>query len=269
MEINETDLFTADELTSSEPVESDPFDFTSLAENESNNEADAPEEQQPEAVPDDEYEVTYKGEKQKVKRTREQLVTDIQKSMDYDAVRKERDELKKSDSKRQEMETIFAHFAREDGMEPDEFFAMCKAQTEEPALLEAIKAAHPEISDATARELLKLQQEKREREEAEKAEAAATAAAQADMDAVKAEFPDFDLDNIPEEVKKSIADGEKPVEAMRVYENKELRKKVAELTNTVNALQKEKNNRQRAPGRLNNYGPDEGVSPFVRSLLGG
>lgn len=226
----------------------------------------------PEAAPQDtgrDYAIRYKGKDETLHLTEDEVIKELQKARDYADVRKERDELKAASGKTKEYEQIFAHFARENGMEPDEYFAYCKEQTEEPALLDAIKQAHPEISDETAKELLTLQREKREREEAAKAEAANMAAAQAEIDAVRAEYPDFDPDNLPDPVKRNIEGGMKPLDAMRLNDLIELRKKYAEQTNTLNALQKEKENRQKAPGRLNNSGSDEGISPFARGFFGG
>lgn len=269
METNETDLFDISAATNSEPEESDLFDpsvFDEANEGESTEQETKPE---PEPVPESrEYEVTYRGEKQTVKRTDAELVNDIQKSMDYDNVRKERDELKKNSGDIEEYRNIISMFAERNGMPFDEFFSEIRNEVSENGVIAEIEREYPGIPEAAAKELAKNKLAERAKSRAAEQEKAEAERLTQDIAALKAEYPDADMDKLPDDVQKMIGRGIKPVDAMRVHEAKELRSKNAELNNKIAALEKEKDNRQRAPKRMDNHGSDEGSNPFLKGLFG-
>ena len=216
-----------------------------------------------------EYTVTYKGKVQKVTRTQKQLIADIQRSMDYDSVRNERDALKADADGAKEGLAVIDYFAEQNGMTRAEYIAFCNktaGRGSESDVLESVKQQYPDIDDAAAKEIAAA------RMQAQQARAAAAedSKLQALIDELATEYPDIkDIDSLPDDAKAAIAEGKTPLEAMRQHELADSRRRLSEAAKEIEALKKQIKTHQSAPGRVDNNAPGEGYDPFLAGLKAG
>lgn len=228
-------------------------------------------EEQTESKPDEatEYTIKYKGKEQTVKRTQAELIADIQKAMDYDAVKAERDSLKTASADNAGALEIVDFYADQNGMTRAEYIAFCREHAglgSEDAMLAAVKKEFDGISDAAAKEIaasrLAKQQSAKAAEEDGKL--------QSQLDELTAEYPDVkNVDDLPDDVKKGIAAGKSPIEAMRAHELKTLRAERESLRTEIAALRKEKDNHFRSTGRAESKTSGVAADPFITGFLGG
>ena len=107
-------------------------------------------------------------------------------------------------------------------------FVFCAVDMPKDAIRELVKAQR-----AGAKEQAKsAEEQKRQREWA---------------DALAA-YPDIKPDNLPQDVQEAVANGAKPLEALRMHELAELRAQVAKLTAAQETKQKQEDNRARSIG---------------------
>lgn len=212
-----------------------------------------------------EYTVKYKGKEQTVTRTDAQLIADIQKAMDYDAVKTERDNLRNASARLEDMKAVLAHHAKENDMEFDDYLDFLKGEIGGADEIEGIRNEFGDIPEAAAKELLAARKEAAQR----RAEAESDAKIQAELDALKAEYPDADINALPDDVVAAIEEGMTPLEAMRLHELRELRSNMAARDAEIAALKKEKDNHFRSTGRAESKNPDAAASPFLKGFMGG
>lgn len=200
--------------------------------------------------------LTYKGQTQTY--TREQLIELAQKGLDYDGLRADRDRLRDNHPAL----AILDRYAKQSGMTRDQYLDFCNKQADEseiaPVVAELKAKGTPET---VARELaLRRLQATRGQEAQKKAEdqARQTADEKAKKEAdQKADFlalakyataNKIDLKELPQEVIRAIADGQKPMDAYRDYEIRQLRMENEQLK--TNGKNKTKN-----PGPANDNTP--------------
>lgn len=230
-------------------------------------EADQPKEaDKPEAPKDTgkDYAIKYKGKDETLHLTDDQLTAMLQKGRDYDDVRKQRDELSSKSKDFDTLSRMADYFANNNGMSRQEYIEYFNAQTSEDGIRAKIDSDYPDASEEIKNELF----ESRKAKMAAAKEAAAEEETAKDMAALKAEYPDANIDDLPSDVQADIVNGLKPVEAMRLHELRELRKAKAALDTEIDALKKEKDNRSRAIGRVESKS-DRSVDAFVQGFMGG
>lgn len=230
-------------------------------------EADQPKEtDKPEAPKDTgkDYAIKYKGKDETLHLTDDQLTAMLQKGRDYDEVRKQRDELSSKSKDFDTLNRMADYFASNNGMSREEYIEYFNASTSEDGIKSQIDKDYPDLPDEAKTELF----ESRKAKMAAAKEAAVNEKAAKDMAALKAEYPDANIDDLPSDVQADIANGMKPVDAMRLHELRELRKQKAELDTQIDALKKEKDNRSRSIGRVESKS-DRGVDAFVQGFMGG
>lgn len=237
--------------------------------------ADEPQADQPEAKAEDkakeqpkddgkDYTIKYKGNEEVLHLNDDQLKAMLQKGRDYDEVRKQRDDLTAKSADLDTLNAMADYYARNNGISRKELLDMIAAQTSEDGIRAQIEADYPDISEEARTELIearvaKLHAQKEAEHEAEAAK---------DIAALKAEYPDADIDNLPSEVQADIENGMKPLEAYRLHELKELRKAKAALDTEIDALKKEKDNRSHSLGRIDDNAGERGVDAFTTGFKG-
>lgn len=259
-------------VESPEPTEVDESgDFmgeeTAFDEDPGADEAEA--EEAPAAPADYEFPIKYRGQEQTVTRTREQLITDIQKAMDYDAVKKERDELRANAGKTQDHEKILGYLAEQNGMPIEDLVAYYAGQMSDEGQMSALREEFPDTPDAALKAILEARKAQRANEEAKAAEAAEAAHMDELFEEVKREYPDFDPENLPEDVANLIEQGMTPLDAMIRHELSALRKEKAEALAKAAEEKKKNENRQRSTGGYRSVGSAGGRDPFKEGLFGG
>lgn len=213
----------------------------------------------PEEIKKD-YTIKYKGKEEVLHLSGEELTVMLQKGYNYDAVLKERDALKGGENAQRILKAI----AEENGMTVEEYIEAYDTATSEEAEIERIRSEYGDMPDAAAKEILAA----RNAERAKNAEAKAAAALNADIEAAKEEYPNFDINALDEEVEQLIEGGMKPLEAMRLHELHQLRAEKTRLNAKVAAYEKNQDNRSRSTGRAESK-PSVAADPFLRGYMGG
>lgn len=211
------------------------------------------------------YTIRYKGKDETLHLTDEQLTNYLQKGRDYDEVRKQRDELTAKSKDFETLDRMADYFAANNGMSREEYIEYFNAQTSEDGIRSKIDEEYPDLSEELKQELF----ESRKAKMSAAKEAAIEEETAKDVAALKAEYPDADIQNLPADVQADIENGLKPVEAMRLHELRELRKAKAELDTQIAALKKEKDNAFRSAGRAESKAADIAADPFLKGFMGG
>lgn len=211
------------------------------------------------------YTIRYKGKDETLHLTDEQLKDMLQKGRDYDEVRKQRDDLKGKSADYETLNRMADYFANNNGMTRQEYIEYFNAQTSEEGIRSQIEQDYPDASEELKAELL----ESRKAKMSAAKEAAIEEETAKDVAALKAEYPDADINALPADVAADIENGMKPVDAMRMHELRELRKAKAELDTQVAALKKEKDNAFRSAGRAESKAADIAADPFLKGFMGG
>ena len=213
----------------------------------------APQNQPAEQPPDERYTVTYNG--QPVELTREQLLQNAQKGLNYDHIKQQRDELKNS-----RIFSVIDRFARESGMTREAYVDFLDRQAQQVQI--AQQAQEQGIPEPVARELFELKRKEREREERENMMQREAQKKQGYLDFIR-EYPD--VRTIPEEVMRDIAAGARPVDAYRAYENRQLKAKLQTFTQN-------EQNAKNSPGSMRGEVPppdgDDFLAGFTAALRG-
>lgn len=171
---------------------------------------------------DKRYTVKYNG--QELKLTESELITHAQKGMNYDHVKSELDALRGSPELRRMMEQ-----GRNAPLGGDRE-------------LERLLRESPG-SETFVREMQELRLRERERIRQDEARAAEQEKMKQWLD-LFAEQPDFrDIQNLPDEVKEAVSQGEGVLSAWRAWENRELR-------NKLKMIEQNAQNREKAPGSV-------------------
>ena len=220
-----------------------------------------------EAQKDDgkDYPIRYKGKDEVLHLTDDQLTAMLQKGRDYDEVRKQRDDLSAKAADYDSLNRMADYFASNNGMGRKEYMEYIDSQTTEAGIRTRIAEEHPDLDEDVVGKLVELEVSKLTAAK----EAAADEETANDIAALRAEYPDANINDLPSDVQADIENGMKPVEAMRMHELRELRKSKAELDTEIAALKKEKDNHFRSTGRAESKSSDAAADPFITAFMGG
>ena len=83
------------------------------------------------------------------------------------------------------------------------------------------------------------------------------------IQALESQYPDVDINQLPDEVIAMAAQGETLLSAYRAYELKQLREQISNQTNEINALKKNQSNKQKSTGRLSGKGGNDEMDAFL------
>lgn len=213
----------------------------------------------------EDYVIRYKGKEETLHRTRDEVIADLQKARDYDAVRAERDALRKSAAETGDDTRILEHIARENDMSLQQYRAYMKDATSDAAILNSIRDKYGEMSDAAAKAILEAEKAKLSAAETAKAEEAAGN----EIKAALAEYPDMDINKLPSDVQADMADGMSLLEALRMHDLRECKKQIAEFKAQIDAHNKKQEIRFRNPGSAYSQGAAGGVDAFLKGFAEG
>jgi len=228
-------------------------------------EVESAESTEPTTETDDfELDIRYNGQNQKL--TREEATTLAQKGMNYDKIYNQL-----QSALNNPVLKVIEDNARKAGLSVEDYTNRM-AQFQDTMSINQIasnfKKENPDVSDAVAnqyaREVYKNQQAEQARRDADKAKADADAENNrlyAEVQAFNQRFPDVDIEHLPNDVIDDINAGVPLMEAYLLYENQQLRNRVA--NNETNAK-----NKANAVGKVSANVSDDGVDPFVQGLLG-
>ena len=174
-----------------------------------------------------------------------------QQGLDYERVRTERDQLRTYREQADPALNVLKAFAEKSGMSLEEYVDYCRIQTiMEGGVDEHTAKAQVEVEkqkvqmDAQQR----AGQEARQRQEAQRRRQQERAQAQRkDMEAFLAAYPEVKAVDVPREVWEKVAAGESLVSAFSMYQNQQLKARIA-------AMEKNRENAGKAPGSMKSQG---------------
>lgn len=199
-----------------------------------------PEAKEPEKA-DDDF-LTIRFNKADMKLTREKAVELAQKGANYDHVFQELQSYRDGP-----IGKAIKAYADAAGMSVEKYAEMMmeqQAAAEEKQALAELQEQYPDAPEELLKEHVKLRLEDKKAQ----ATSAAETKRQREWADALAEYPDISPDNVPEDVHRAVADGAKPIDALRMHELASLRAKVAELTSAQESKQKQEDNRARSIG---------------------
>lgn len=247
------DLFSDDEEVVDTPVESEV--------------EETPTETQ--AEPESFMTIKYNGAEQKL--TQEQAITLAQKGMNYDKVFGELQSLKNS----QEMQ-ILNELAKSSGVSVSQYMQSLLTFQNNAMLqkyADNLRGKYPDAPDELINEMAKIQFEKAnvdknnlEMVTAKSAEKEQTDKLVKQINALTAEFPEVDINNLPDEVIEMAAQGETLLGAYRAFELKQLREKYKSLETEKSTILKNQDNKRKATGSLSNKAGGESVDIFLEGF---
>ena len=257
----------SEEMTN-QSIDDDSFEIEEANESyeEPEEEVESAESTEPTTTETDDFEldVRYNGQNQKL--TREQATTLAQKGMNYDKIYNQLQSALNNPALK-----VIESNAKKAGLSVDDYVNRM-AQFQDTMSINQIasnfKKENPDVSDAVAnqyaREVYKNQQAEQARKDADKAKADADAENNrlyAEVQAFNQRFPDVDIEHLPNEVVDDINAGIPLMEAYLIYENQQLRNRVA--NNETNAR-----NKANSVGKVSANVDSDAVDPFVQGLLG-
>lgn len=182
---------------------------------------------------------------------RQELIAMAQKGWDYDAVRRERDELREYRQGTESALRAVKAYAERSGMTVEQYLDFCREQelvaggmSRETAQAQISVEKRQAALDAKEAEeaAAKKAQETQEQIERERAKAR-----EREFDAFMAAYPDVKAADIPKEVWAAVAKGESLTTAYTMHVNEALKAKLA-------AQQQNEKNAARSPGSMNSRG---------------
>ena len=241
MEIGETSQTVTGGIFDGEPE----IDFDETTEGEEVEErADAqepePEAKEPEKAEDDF--LTIRFNKADMKLTKEKAVELAQKGANYDHVFQELQSYRDGP-----IGKAIKAYADAAGMSVEKYAEMMMEQQSAAAEKQALQELQEQYPDAPE-ELLREHAKLRLEEKKAQATSAAETRRQREWADALAEYPDITADSVPQDVHDAVANGMKPIDALRLHELTSLRAKVAELTSAKETKQKQDENRARSIG---------------------
>ena len=212
--------------------------------------------------------IKYNGEEKDI--TVEEAVTLAQKGMNYDKVM----EKLRAAENAEELKILDAA-ARQSGLTRKEYVKRLQSRFAEDAVgaeMKDIKARHPGVSDELAKELAeaRIKYARRETEEREKQEQERLRQEQLrPWQEFRAAYPDVkDIQSLPEQVLRDIAEGDEPVRAMRKYELCEAKKEIEDLKQRLQIKEKNEHNITKAIGSAASSSGESPIDAFESALFG-
>lgn len=197
---------------------------------------------EPEKADEESDFLTIRYNKADVKLSRAEAVELAQKGKNYDHVF---DELKSY--REGPVGRAMKAYADEAGMTVEQYAELMisnKDAADEKAAMDKMEEEHPDWPEDAIRELVKAQRAGAK----EQAKSAEEQKRQREWAEAHAAYPDITFDNLPQDVQEAVANGAKPLEALRLHELAELRAQVAKLTAAQETKQKQEDNRARSIG---------------------
>ena len=202
------------------------------------------------------FSIKYNGKEEQL--TLQQMTELAQKGRNYDHVKGELDSYRNGN-----VYKAFKRYADKNNMSMEDYAQMLNDQEEASAQAAAeneLKEQYPDAPDALIRELA----ERRTKTERADAKTKAEAAEAADWAAMVEQYPDWNADNIPEDILEAVQKGKKPLEAARDFELAQLRERVHSYE--TGAQRQNELNKQRSTGSLKGDVPKT-TDPFLEGLF--
>ena len=199
-----------------------------------------PEAKEPEKADDDFLIIRFN--KADMKLTKEKAVELAQKGANYDHVFQELQSYRDGPIGR-----AMKAYADAAGMSVEQYAEMMEQQqaaAAEKQALEELQDQYPDAPEELLKEHVKM---KLEANKAKTASAAETKR-QREWSEALAEYPDIKPDSVPQDVHDAVANGMKPLDALRLHELTDLRAKLAEMESAKESKQKQEDNRARSIG---------------------
>lgn len=240
-----------------EPIEEakeEPAEEAAAEEEETEEEADQPESEE-EAKPEQKAETfTLRYMKQDKSYSKDEVTSLAQKGLDYDRIRAERDELKKSAPELNEYKTFVEELAKDAGMDVADLIECIRADR----LVKQEREAGRTITDTAAREQIRREKTARDKDSAEQDEEAPAAeeppkkeeshtSKEDDIRAFCEEYPEVDPKDIPKEVWDKVRDGFSLSAAYAKHQNKV-------LEDRIKVLEQNEKNKNRSTGSRKSSG---------------
>lgn len=203
--------------------------------------------------------------------TQEQAITLAQKGRNYDKIFGELQELRNS----QEMKAL-NDLAAAAGLSITDYVRNLQSFQESGMIQQiarGLKEKYPDSSDELINEMAKSQYEKMSAEKRQNQVTMQKTQEQQrqeelgrQIDALRKEYPDIDIRNLPDEVIAAAAQGETLLGAYHAYELKGLREKYAALETEKNSLLKNQSNKRKTTGSMKGTASNEGMDPFLEGF---
>ncbi len=198
------------------------------------------------------FEIVYNG--QKMKLSRQEMITAAQKGMNYDHVYGELQQLRQAPEF-----ALLDRYAAQNGMNRQQYMqALAQAETDRRVQQEVEKG----VPEETARRLVNLEQEQARQQQqraAAQSELGKRQARERQVAEFHKEFPD--VTEFPDEVMARIVRGETPVSAYRAYQIEQLNAKIASLEQEKAAQAVTEQNKKKSVGSVSGGG--NGNDPFM------
>ncbi|MDD3400719.1 MAG: hypothetical protein PHT58_03715 [Eubacteriales bacterium] len=252
----------ADTISTDDEWLSDVEDATDTEEDTGAAEQEQNEKEALEEKPAQTLKVKYNKEEREIDPYSPEAKDLLEKGLNYDKVRTERDSLRDSDAFK-----VLDAFAAQNGMTREEYVQFA-AKHQRDALVRSEKQTLLKENPDAADELIDELAERRAAEKAVKIEQQQTSAKQAEWEAFANEYPGYsDLAQLPPVVQERVAAGETPVLAMRSYELAQARAKIAELEKEKTAEEQNKKNAEVAIGSSKSTNADAPYNAFLTNFV--
>ena len=199
-----------------------------------------PEAKEPEKA-DDDF-LTIRFNKADMKLTKEKAVELAQKGANYDHVFQELQSYREGPIGR-----AMKAYADAAGMSVEQYAEMMEQQqaaAAEKQAMEELQDQYPDAPEELLREHVKLKLE----ENKAKTASAVETKRQREWSEALAEYPDIKPDSVPQDVHDAVANGMKPLDALRLHELAYLRAQIADLKSANEKKQHQDENRARSIG---------------------
>lgn len=217
--------------------------------------------------------IKYNGEDKAL--SQEEAITMAQKGMNYDKVFGElqgfRQHFKNTDDL-----NILIEMANSAGLDVPQYLQRMQ-DFQNNAMIQNIadtlKGKYPDAPEELLKEMAKNQFEKQSSEKRQQKIDTETAKQKADREnlihqiqALESEYPDVDVQNLPDEVIERAQRGETLLSAYRAYDLKQLKDQLSSYSTEINALKKNQTNRQKTTGSLTGKGGSETLDAFMEGF---
>lgn len=214
--------------------------------------------------------IKYNGEDKAL--SQEEAITMAQKGMNYDKVFGELQTYRQHFKNADDMK-ILIDMANSAGLDVPAYLQRMQGFQNNAMIqniAEQLKERYPDAPDGLIQEMATAQFEKQtsdKRQQKIDTETAKQKAARENLlnqiNALESEYPDVDINHLPNEVIEKAQRGESLLSAYRAYELKQLKDQITTYTNEINALKKNQTNRQKTTGSLTGKGGNDTTDAFL------
>ena len=214
--------------------------------------------------------IKYNGQDKPL--SQEEAITMAQKGMNYDKVFGELQGFKQHFRNADEL-NVLVEMANSAGLDVPQYLQRMQDFQNNAMvqnIAENLKEKYPDAPDGLIQEMAKNQFEKQTNDKRQMKIDTETAKQKADkanllnqIQALESQYPDVDINQLPDEVIAMAAQGETLLSAYRAYELKQLREQISNQTNEINALKKNHSNKQKSTGSLTGRGGNDEMDAFL------